>query len=81
MSQPFTMQDPFTYATKTKNPRDWPKAAPYVNPFSKEGIERHEEMQEREATQKRQFVESLDLAFAKFEEQKKEVCIMTLGDL
>ena len=77
----FTSHEPFTFTTKTGKPRDFPKAEPYICPFSKEGIERHNEKMKKEAEDKRKFVESLDLAFAKFEIQKKDVCIISMDEL
>ena len=77
----FTSHEPFTFTTKTEKPRDFPKAEPYICPFSKEGIERHNEKMKKEAEDKQMFVESLDLAFAKFEKEKKEVCIISLDKL
>ena len=62
----FTSHEPFNSTTKTGKPRDFPKAEPFLNPFSKEGIERHNEKMKKEAEDKQKFVESLDLAFAKF---------------
>ena len=77
----FTSHEPFTFTTKTEKPRDFPKVEPFLNPFSKEGIERHNEKMKKEAEDKQKFVESLDLAFAKFEKEKKEVCIISLDNL
>ena len=81
MSQPLSSNDPFTFTIKMGKPRDFLKAEPYICPFSKEGIERHNQKMKQEAEDKRKFVESLDMVFAKFEEQKKEVCIISLSEL
>ena len=79
--QPQASNFPVNLATMTKYPRDYQKAEPFVNPFSKAGIERHNEEMKKRAEDDRKFAETMDLAFAKFEEQKKEVCIFSLSEL
>jgi len=79
--EPTTVAMPWPDSTKMKHPRDCPKAGPLINPFSKEGHEYTNEEKKKIVEDNRKFREAMDLLYAKFEIEKKEMVIISLDQL
>ena len=72
---------PWPDSTKMKHPRDFPKAGPLINPFSKEGHEYTNEEKKKIVEDNRKFREAMDLLYAKFEIEKREMVIISFDQL
>ena len=68
---------PVTFTTKMRHPRDFPKAEPLFNPFSKEVHEYTNEKKKKIVEDNRKFREAMDLLYAKFEIEKREMVIIS----
>ena len=83
--QPTSSNFKVTFPTKTTNaythPRVCQKDVSFVSPFSKEGMERTKEKERKEAEAHRYFVETMALLHTRFEEEQKDVCIISLDKL
>ena len=77
--EPTTVAIPKPDFTKMRHPRVCLKRGPLINPFSKEGLELAKEKEKKEAEDNRQFGVAMELVWAQIEEQKKEVCILSLS--
>ena len=72
---------PVTFTTKMRHPRDFPKAEPLFNPFSKEVHEYTNEKKKKIVEDNRKFREAMDLLNAKFGIEKKEMVIISFDQL
>ena len=72
---------PVTFTTKMRHPRDFPKAEPLFNPFSKEVHEYTNEKKKKIVEDNRKFREAMDLLYAKFEIEKREMVIISFDQL
>ena len=79
--QPTDATFPKPNFTKMKHPRVCLKYEPIIHAFTKEGDEYAKEKKKKEDEDNRQFVEMMELVFTQIEEQKKEVCIISLSQL
>ena len=79
--QPQSSDFPVTFTTKMKHPRDCPKAGPLFNPFSKEVHEYTNEKKKKIVEDNRKFREAMDLLYAKFEIEKREMVIISFDQL
>ena len=75
--EPTTVAIPWPDSTKMRYPRVCQKRGPLINPFSKEGLELAKEKEKKEAEDNRQFGEAMELLWAKFEIEKKEMVIIS----
>ena len=75
--EPTTVAIPGPDFTKMRYPRVYQKRGPLINPFSKEGLELAKEKEKKEAEDNRQFGEAMELLWAKFEIEKKEMVIIS----
>ena len=75
--QPTASAFPATFTTKMRHPRDFPKAEPLFNPFSKEGHEYTNEEKKKIIEDNRKFREAMDLLNAKFGIEKREMVIIS----
>ena len=76
--EPTTVAMPWPDSTKMRYPRDFPKAEPLFNPFSKEVHEYTNEKKKKIVEDNRKFREAMDLLYAKFEIEKREMVIISL---
>ena len=72
---------PWPDSTKMRYPRVCQKRGPLINPFSKEGHEYTNEEKKKIVEDNRKFREAMDLLYAKFEIEKKEMVIISLDQL
>ena len=79
--QPTASAFPVTFTTKMRHPRDFPKAEPLFNPFSKEVHEYTNEKKKKIVEDNRKFREAMDLLNAKFGIEKKEMVIISFDQL
>ena len=79
--EPTTVAIPGPDFTKMRYPRVYQKRGPLIYAFSKEGLELAKEKEKKEAEDNRQFGVAMELVWAQIEEQKKEVCILSLSQL
>jgi hypothetical protein len=77
--EPTTVAIPWPDSTKMRYPRVYQKRGPLIYAFSKEGLELAKEKEKKEAEDNRQFGVAMELVWAQIEEQKKEVCILSLS--
>ena len=75
--EPTTVAMPWPDSTKMRYPRDFPKAEPLFNPFSKEVHEYTNEKKNKIVENNRKFREAMDLLYAKFEIEKREMVIIS----
>ena len=79
--EPTTVAMPWPDSTKMRYPRVYQKRGPLINPFSKEGHEYTNEEKKKIVEDNRKFREAMDLLYAKFEIEKKEMVIISLDQL
>ena len=72
---------PWPDSTKMRYPRVYQKRGPLINPFSKEGHEYTNEEKKKIVEDNRKFREAMDLLYAKFEIEKREMVIISLDQL
>ena len=68
---------PVTFTIKMRHPHDFPKVEPLINTFSKESHEYTNEKKKKIVEDNRKFREAMDLLYAKFEIEKKEMVIIS----
>ena len=71
------MAMPWPDSTKMRYPRVYQKRGPLINPFSKEGHEYTNEEKKKVVEDNRKFREAMDLLYAKFEIEKREMVIIS----
>ena len=79
--EPTAAAFPVAFTTKMRHPRDFPKAGPFINPYSKKGAERTNEEKKKIVEDNRKFREAMDLLHAKFGIEKREMVIISLDQL
>ena len=79
--EPTTVAMPWPDSTKMKHPRDCPKAGPLINPLCKKGHRYTNEKKKKIVEDNRKFREAMDLLYAKFEIEKKEMVIISFDQL
>ena len=79
--EPTTVAMPWPDSTKMRYPRVCQKRGPLINPFSKEGHEYTNEEKKKIVEDNRKFREAMDLLYAKFEIEKKEMVIISFDQL
>ena len=72
---------PWPDSTKMRYPRVYQKRGPLINPFSKEGHEYTNEEKKKIVEDNRKFREAMDLLYAKFEIEKREMVIISFDQL
>ena len=75
--EPTTVAMPWPDSTKMRYPRVFQKRGPLINPFSKEGHEYTNEEKKKIVEDNRKFREAMDLLYAKFEIEKREMVIIS----
>ena len=79
--EPTTVAMPWPDSTKMRYPRVFQKRGPQINPFSKEVHEYTNEEKKKVVEDNRKFREAMDLLYAKFEIEKREMVIISFDQL